>query len=402
MDPSDAGSSTPPLQELFFSLKMLAKGNKTLAIKELWVNLPSKFEPGPVFNKQLKQLEEAGMIRRVHTTTGLRGRPPLTHVVLLREEFSLPKAPPEQVKPVSSPVPAHQPVASVQVPPTPLPPVVPAPSKPQGVAVFIDENQVIALERDGRKLNFFWILEKVRKCAGEKIERVFFYCSDATERQNRVAIQSLFRLDSSFLRVIKTGSQPGVVDKRIREDMWLWSRVDFVSTIVLATADGGPDFVEAIIQAKNAGKKLVLMKLSGVFNKTLSQLADSLIDASTSGLMRRPFEDIVLAAENGNLFLEDRNTQFVVAIAVSLKDFFNSTKDVQFGEIIEHTRRFIREIRDFDGFTEEDMREALDALVQKGHLLTWNRQSGKNYYRLTSRRGLLDVLEKKFPAHSRA
>lgn len=364
--------------------------NKLVAQGAIELVIDASYKPNPTRPSWLKFLRD-----NVSIPQGKRGRKPGSRNV--KKEV----LPPVQV--------AAPKVLPVPVPnnlPTPLPASVPEavflPKKPQGIVVFIDENQLIALERDGRKLNFHYILEKVKKHAGEKIERVFFYCSEATERHNRVMVQSLCRLDSSLLRVIKTGSQPGVVDKRIREDIYLWSQVDLVSTIVLGTADGGQDFVEAINRAKNLGKKLVLLKLSGEFNRTLRQLAYGLIDASTSSLRRRPFEEIVLAAKNGNLNYENHNTQFVMAIAIGLSDFCKLNKDVQFSEIIEHTRGFIRKMRSFDGFTDEDIREALDALIQKGHLLTCNKQFGKNFYQLAPRCDLLGVLEKKFPAHSQA
>ena len=398
-------------EELFYFLKKLAGSRGFVNIEEVRPHFSSR-SALTAFYSGFKKLEEYGAIERI-VDGDCRGNR-IAQLKFLKDEVSIPqgkrgrKLGSRNIKKEALPLPVQVAPPQISFKQVPTPPSATVPTsvsgrkKPQGVVVFIDENQVIALERDGRKLNFPWILEKVKKCAGEKIERVFFYCSEATERQNRAAIQSLFRLDSSLLRVVKTGSQSGVVDKRIREDIDLWSRVDLVSTIVLATADGGPDFVEAIIQAKNLGKKLILLKLSGEFNRALRQLADGLIDASTSGLRRRPFEEIVLAAKNSNLNYENHDTQFVTAIAVGLKDFLQLNKEAQFSEIIEYTRHLIREKRDFDGFTEEDMREALDALIQKGQLLTWNKQFGKNFYRLTSKCGLLDVLEKKFPAHSRA
>ncbi len=404
-------------EELFYSLKKLAGSREAVEMEE--VRLKFSINPAKLATLYtgLKKLEEHGAIERVMGRITHYGRESITEVRFLKDQISIPQGKrgrkpgsKNAKKEVSSSVQVAAPqISSAPVPKqlaTPLPVAVPVsisvPNKPQGVVVFIDENQVIALERDGRKLNFPYILEKVKKHAGEKIERVFFYCSEATEKYSRVMVQSLFRLDSSILRVIKTGSQPGVVDKRIREDIYLWSRVDLVSTIVLVTADGGPDFLEAIDRAKNCGKKLILLKLSGEFNRTLSQLADGLIDASTSSLRRRPFEQIVLEAKNGNLNYENHNTQFVTAIAICLKDFFQLNKEAQFGGILEETERFIREIRLFDGFTDEDMREALDALIRQGHFLTCDKQFGKSFFRLTPRCDLLDVLEKKFPAHSQA
>lgn len=407
-DSVDRPSQPSKAEELFYFLKKLAGAKNVIDIEEVLPHLVPTPSARTTFYARLKQLEERGTIEQIMDITYTRPR--ISQIRFLKQEVSLPQGKrgrkPKAVAPTVSPVSVRKPAPAAPLPssiPSLPPPAVLVSTAPQGVVVFIDENQIIVTENEGRKFDTYAILEKIRKQAGEKIERVFIYCSEATERRNSVAFQSLFRLDNPLIRVVKTGSQSGVVDKRIREDMNLWSRIDLVSTIVLATSDGGPDFVEAISNVKLSGKKFVLLKTGGYFNNTLRQLADGrLIDASTLSLRRRPFAEIVSAAEDGNFWPDDQNSQFVLAMAMGLKNFFKSGKEAHFAQILEHAQRTIRARREFDGFTNEDVREALDALVHKGHLLTGRKEQGSSRFCLSSRCKLLEVLEKSVPARSQA
>lgn len=385
-------------EELFYLLKNLAGTNKVLDMEVVRATLCHTASAQSALYVGLKKLEEKGTIQLVMDTTYGRGR--IAQVKLLQDEVSIPQgkrgrkpAQPAVAKnnePVNpSPVrifPCK--LITPSIPPTPIAVVHPVTidnkNRQSGAVVLIDENQIIASERDRNGLDPCAILEKIRQCLGVKVERVYFYYSEATEKQNRSAVANLVWLEHPLIRTVKTGSQPGAVDRRIKEDVSLWLRVDFVSTIVLGTADGGPDFLAAIEQIKSAGKKFVLLKLGGCFNSALRQSANALIDASALGARRRPFADIVAAAKKGDINREDQNTRLLLAIVRGVTEFFQTKNEgVNFGEIIEHTRSVIRGRREFDVFSYQDMREGLTALVQVGHLLLCKKErSGRHVYQL--------------------
>ncbi len=281
-------------------------------------------------------------------------------------------------------------------------PLVAKPAVSLRTVVFIDENQLIMSELEGRTFNLGLVLEKVKAEVGDEIERVFIYCSETTEKKNLPLAQSLFRQDRSLLRFVKTGSQPGVVDRRIREDIELWSRIDFVSTIVLGTADGGPDFLAAIAKVKESGKKLILLKAGGSFNTTLRRLANGLTDGSSPHPLRRSFEEIIVAVKDGDFYSGDLNSRLILVITLVLKEFFKTGKEAQFGEIVQHIQTIIKARREFEGYAKQDLREAVNALIHTGRLLQWRRESGKNLYRLAVRCALLEAMEEFAPASLRA
>lgn len=405
-------------EELFYLLKKLAGQDKILDMNVVRAATCPTISASSALYASLSKLKEKRAIELVmDITCGGRGR--IVQIKLLQENISLPKGKPGRKprlakaenektrEPISGAVQLLP--AAFKQEPLPLPnrtdtvskqPV--CESRKLGAVVLIDENQIIASERDSGKFDPCAVLEKIRRCLQENVERVYFYCSEATERRARPAIESLIRLDNSLIRMIKTGSMKDMVDRRIREDIELWSRIDAISTIVLGTADGGPDFRKAIEQIKQAGKKFVLLKIGSTFNFVLRQSADALIDASGVGAERRPFGEIVAAAQAGTLHYKykDENAQFLIAIVCGLVELFkNKSRGVQFSEVIEYIRPLVRKHREFDGFGEQDIREGLTTLVQVGRLLSWKKdESGKNIYKLLYSSTLLWVSKRHISA----
>lgn len=400
--PVDHNLQPSKAEELFYLLKSLA-GTKDVLDMEVVraASCPTASAQSALYAR-LNKLQEKGAVQLVMDTT--YGRERIVQIRFLRDEISLPKGKPgrkparlamvesgKSEEPANAAVQPPLPVSQSPTPPTPAAPISPPAlvQKDQrfGAVVLIDENQIIASERDSGRFDPCAILEKIRRCLQERIERIYFYCSEATERRARPAVESLIRLDHLSVRMIKTGSLKDMVDRRIREDVDLWSRVDFISTIVIGTADGGPDFLEAIKQIKRANKKFALVKLGGNFNSILRQFADVLIDASILGARRRPFEEIVAAAQAGTIHFKnkDEDTQFLLVIVHGLAEFFKNRSGgaVKFSEVIEYARSLVRKHREFDGFSEQDIREGLTVLVHVGHLLFWEKdKSGQNLYQL--------------------
>lgn len=408
-------------QQLLSFLRQLAGDKNVLEITEVRSHFSSKAAL-ITLNKQLITLEELGLVERIFGHSGRQGRPPLVQVRLLQADVSASKsdvgdkpvvstraqtesAKPEQTKLAAQPtLPSAPQSKPLPVPAPPVSqPVVSGGNAQLGAVVFIDENQLIGLEMEGRRFVFHPILDKIKRETGQNVERVFVYYSEATERRYLSMAQSLFQQDSPILRLMKIGSKKDMADRRIREDIALWSRINLVSTIVLGTSDGGQDFLEAIDTIKNSGKKFVLLKTGRNFNSKLRQLADSLIDVETISMLRRPFEKIILEAVQGEFDSHDLNSRFVLAIVMGVKGFFNSVRVAEHLEIFQGIRVVIRARREFDGFTDQDIHEAMHMLRQIGQLFIYRKlESGRSAYHLSFNCALLRVLERFFPALAQA
>lgn len=386
------GSRSSRAEKLFNTLKSLAGPRDVIDMEEVRAYFSTSLTMAPVY-MDIRKLEEQGAIERIMDTTSSTR---IARLKFLKDKVSIPqgkrgrKSAAERVK-----------ITVFEPNTTPLLPVA-KPVASSRVMVFIDENQLIMSEKECRKFSLDLVLEKVKQATCGEIERVFIYCSEATEKKNLPMVQSLFRPDSPLIRFVKTGSQPGVVDRRIREDMELWSRIDFVSTIVLGTADGGPDFLEAITKAKESGKKLFLLKTGGSFNATLRQLADALIDGTPPNPRRRSFEEIIVAAKDGDFHSGDLNSRFVLAVAMGLKNFFKSGKAAKFVEIVQHIQTIVNTRKEFDGYTEQDLREVLSVLMRAERLLIWRTESGNKVFRLSLKCALLDTMEEFVPVSLQA
>ena len=406
-------------QELFYFLKKLADSNGVINMEEARIAFsrtnPDLIANGTAFYSGLKKLEEHGAIKGLKGASSQR----IAQLKLLKEEISIPqgkrgrkpgvKYPRREALPPASTVATPEPVVTPPTAPAPVmaavaPVIKPAAPPPQpeasrGAVVFIDENQIIATLKAGLHFNLEAILEKVvQKLGCEKIERVFIYCSEATEVKAQTVIHGLSRLDNPLVRFVKTGSQPGVVDRRIKEDMELWSRVNFISTMVLATADGGPDFLQAITCVKKAGKKLALLKAAGSFTASLLKLADLVIDGSPPN-QHQPLTEIVVEATYGYFDPTKPNSRFVLAVTRCVVNFLRPRQNgTRFMEIEQYVHDHIRYQREFCHYSQQDVRDTLTTLNQKSGLLSCRNEGGKNIYYLSPGPStLLNIVERFAP-----
>ena len=355
-------------EELFYILQKLADEQAVVDMEYV----RSRFKNVPYAD--IEKLEKSGAIHRiVQPASGVKSK--LVGLRLLKDKVSIPQGKRGRKPKVEAGV-LHPSPKQVAV----VPAVSPALKR---AVVFLDENQVIIPLKDGIGLDFKVILQKVRDVGPQEVMRLFVYCSKLTEERYPKIMREIFCLDDPVIRFIKTGNSPDEVDRQIKEDVILWSRVDFVDTIVLGTSDGGPDFQVAIDEAKKAGKKLMLLKTGASFNSALVAKCDVRIDASLIHPLRHEFERIVRAVNRREFLPPDINLLFFAEVAANVGKFFQSTKEANFMEMV----RWISQSMEgkFNGYSEADVKEALDVMNKLAQILVWGHKNGKNIYKFSFR-----------------
>lgn len=379
-------------EQLFYLFKAMAGDEKEITD-------PLK-AAHPFYGKQsalryINQLEELGAVERV---TG-RGRGnPIIGLKLLKEDISIPLGKRGRKS-------GEKPQTREEQPPSPTPVRIAERDKEKSdiealetiesllkstgldeqatankrAVVFIDENELIRADEDGIDFDIDKTIEKIG-LAGYEIAKVFVYVSEETEKQHLFTARRLWQNEDQRLRYIKTANGQDAADKCIKEDIFTWLQNSAIGAIVLSTADGGPDFLEAIEAIKKAGKKFVLLKAASTFNKTLVGLSDEAINATPPNPRRNSFREIVEAANYGNFYSQDKNSRFVQEVARGISSFFATAKEGRFMQIVEHACKRIGNDPEFKAYVLDDVREALTALVKTGQALIWRRNGGSTLY----------------------
>lgn len=375
LDALDAKKHPAKAEQLFYLLKALATDNivhsPTDAVQPHFTK--------PTVYTYFRRLEEAGAILRV-----VNGKS-IAQIKLLKDEVSIPLgrrgrkpgAKPNNNKndtDVNLEAPAKTDLKEI---------------KRSRAVAFIDENQLIQADKSGLEFSLPKIVKAINDNIGE-LQRIYVYISEVTERNNKTAAERIFGCDDPRVRYIKTGNQPDMADRRIKEDMIFWSQNNLADVFVLATADGGPDFMDAISEVKNNDHLLVIMKIAGNASHKLMAKADYSITVQMETPRSNIFARIVEEANGGKFNEHDRNSLFVLTVFMGLNEFFQSAKEGQFMRIVGFIYdNIVSKMREFDDYGRFDVRDVLGAIANLGDGLVWRRdEEEKKMYSLPARQSM--------------
>jgi len=275
-------------------------------------------------------------------------------------------------------------------------------SSTKGTLVFLDENEFIRASRNGIAFDLNDILNRASKKIGAKLLRVFVYISEKTEMRRPLEARKLFSSERSEIRYMKTANSPGEVDRKMRDDIALWSRTGIVDRIVLGTADGGPEFQSAIKEAKANGMEVILLEAAGVFNQSLSSQVHSRIDATAKNPRDEEFRELVSEARvYQKVDRRSPNARFLSAVAAELRFFFRQEEEVRFMKMVDWVWAKLKPEWHSKGYSFDDVKAAISALQHLGYALRWDKQydekTGRevNFYRLNPESEALEVLAPK-------
>lgn len=275
-------------------------------------------------------------------------------------------------------------------------------SSAKGTLVFLDENELIRASQSGIMFDLNNILNRVSEKIVTKLLRVFVYISEKTEMRRPQVARKLFSSERSEVRYVKTATLPGEVDRKMRDDIILWSRTGIVDRIVLGTADGGSEFQSAIKEAKANGMEVILLEAAGVFNGSLSSQVHSRIDATAKNPRDEEFRQLVGEARiYRKVDRRSPNTRFLSAVAIELRLFFRQENRTKFMKIVNWIWAKLKSEWATKGYVPDDVRIAVAALQHQGYALRWDREFDEkvgrevNFYWLNPESEALEVLASK-------
>ncbi|MDE2001715.1 MAG: NYN domain-containing protein [Patescibacteria group bacterium] len=383
LDALDSGKHPAKAEQVFYLLKALQTKNSwgKLDVVSPMAKLREHFSVSTI-HSSLKKLEELGLIRR-NLGEGLAGHfrsRCIYSIELLKEDASVPMGK-RGPKPGSKKVPVTK----------------AAPAKE--TLVFLDENEFIRAKLSGISFRLGEILDRLSKRLGCNPARVFIYISEKTELRHFKELRELYASGRAEVRYIKTESLPGEVDRRMRDDISLWSRSDAIGRIVLGTADGGPEFQSAIRSAKEHGKEVMLLEAAGVFNESLLARADERINVTAQNPLSEEFKGLVTEIRlSKRADRRNQNVKFIAEVAVKMHSFLLRMSEARFMKILNAVWEEMRMEWSSKGYSSDDAKSAIMALVHQGYALRWDKSTNQaggreiRTYWLREQSDVMDVL----------
>jgi len=364
-------------EQLFYLLKLIAGNGKII---EKPFEAVRKYFTKIVAYRYVNQLEEIGAIQRV--MGGWRNKEIIELrllkddvVIALKKRGRKPGSGKKSVAPSECDC-VKQPVKNPEI----------QINHRKRIIVFIDENELIRVLQNGIAFDLDSILEEIKqRLPGHDLIRVFVYISAKTEDYHREAAKTLFIPDRPLVRYIKTGNQPDVVDRRMREDMIFWSENNLADIFLLATADGGLDFQLAVATIKHQDHKVMILEAAGVVGRMIARNAQGVINVTPLNPRAKAFHDVVNRALTNSINKDEEHAGFVSAVAEALHSYLERKEESRFMDIL--TAVWSRLMLQWSPrkYTHDDVKTVLNSLIHDGKALFWNMEQYGKSFRLNDR-----------------